>query len=118
VAVENPPTDRATVSDFWLAQSLAWSAAEQGVELASRVEAAYRQFEPRALPARFVAVLNVGPYPIERVPPGNSPPENFDERLRAAIRSLVKRPGQPPAVWLQADDGEGAVGELLAALAG
>ncbi|HEV3342924.1 MAG TPA: 2-amino-4-hydroxy-6-hydroxymethyldihydropteridine diphosphokinase [Pirellulales bacterium] len=113
VAVDDQRTGRATVSDFWLAQSLAWSEAEQGVGLASRVEVAYQRFAARSVSARFVVVLNVGSCPTERVPPGK-----FDERLRAAMRALARRTGQPPAIWLTADDWEGSVAELLAALAG
>ncbi|HWB08836.1 MAG TPA: 2-amino-4-hydroxy-6-hydroxymethyldihydropteridine diphosphokinase [Pirellulales bacterium] len=119
IAVENQPPGRAMISDFWLAQSLAWSEAEYGADIAARVEAAYRKFESRVLPARFLAVLDVGPRQTERTgDAGSAAGGDFYGRVRSAMRSLVRRPGQPPAVWLATDNWENAVAEVLAALAG
>jgi hypothetical protein len=105
------------ISDFWLAQSLAWSEVRGDAELAAKIEAAYRQLEPQVLPARCVALLAVGTCPTDRTG-DHVPREGSDERLRTAMRSLMKRAGQPPAVWLATDNWEGAVAELMAALTG
>jgi 2-amino-4-hydroxy-6-hydroxymethyldihydropteridine diphosphokinase len=124
ITVENQPPGRSMISDFWLAQSLAWSEAEHGAEAAAQVEAAYRRFESRVLPARFLAVLDVGRNQVgsgqrERTgQDGAAAGDGLYEPLRSAMRSLVERAGQPPAIWLATDDWEGAVAELLAVLAG
>ena len=103
------------ISDFWLAQSLAWSEAEHGGELKSQVEAAYERHRVEAMPARFLAVIDVGRSP------GSTPGTmgaGLRERLRGAMRALAGERGQPPVVWLSSGDWEGAVAELLAVLAG
>jgi 2-amino-4-hydroxy-6-hydroxymethyldihydropteridine diphosphokinase len=117
ITIENRPVGQGMISDFWLAQSLAWSEVQGGAELAARVEPAYRQLERQVPPARCVAVVGVGSSPTDRTG-DDVPHKDFDERLRTAMRSLVKQAGQPPLVWLATDNWEGAVAELMAALAG
>lgn len=118
-----------TISDFWLAQSLAWSEVEPTPELAPQVALVYKEFATRAMSARFVAIVDVsaessgpettsGPSDSERGGGDEAAGDEGIERLRAAMRSLVKQPGQPPAVWLSSQDWQGAVAELLGVLAG
>lgn len=112
-AIDNQPTDRWTVSDFWLAQSLAWWQVEHDEEPASPVETAYDLFAAPAMAARFVAVLNVEESDTE-----HDAGDDLRSRLRAAMRSVIVRPGQPPAIWLSSADWDGAVMEIAAVLAG
>jgi 2-amino-4-hydroxy-6-hydroxymethyldihydropteridine diphosphokinase len=118
LAADDAAADDWKISDFWLRQSLAWSEVDSTPELASQVEAVYRQFAKQAMPARFVALLDVSPISSTTSATELVAGDEGVERLRAAMRSLVKRPGQPPAVWLSSNDWEGAVAELLGVLAG
>ncbi|HVA51307.1 MAG TPA: 2-amino-4-hydroxy-6-hydroxymethyldihydropteridine diphosphokinase [Pirellulales bacterium] len=107
-----PDVNGWTVSDFWLAQSLAWWAAEHAEGDMPQIEDAYRGYCSQAVPARFVVAINLDGATADVAK------DEFGERLRKAMRGLAGRGGLPPVLWLSTRDWEKAVVEVLAVLAG
>jgi 2-amino-4-hydroxy-6-hydroxymethyldihydropteridine diphosphokinase len=114
-----------SISDFWFDQQLAYLQLAGDLELQERVVSQWQTWQDRIVHPKLLVMLvaNTARPDAERtVPSAAGSPEtdsqtaDRQEELQTRLHALVSRPGQGPALILDAADSQWAFAELSAAV--